>query len=64
VPALKAALAAEGAAEILVVVGGVIPPQDHAALRGMGVAEIFGPGTVLTEAADRLLDALHAADRS
>jgi methylmalonyl-CoA mutase len=64
VPALKSALAAEGAAEILVVVGGVIPPQDHAALRGMGVAEIFGPGTVLTEAADRLLDALHAADRS
>jgi methylmalonyl-CoA mutase len=44
----------------VVVVGGVVPPQDHEALRGMGVAEIFGPGTVLTEAALRVLEAIEA----
>jgi methylmalonyl-CoA mutase len=61
VPQLRAALAAEGRADIVVVVGGVIPPQDHAALRAMGVAEIFGPGTELTAAAMRVLDAIEAA---
>lgn len=58
VPALSEALAARGRPDILVVVGGVIPPQDHDALRGMGVAEIFTPGTVLADAALRILDAL------
>jgi len=61
VPQLRAALAAEGRGDIVVVVGGVVPPQDHEALRGMGVAEIFGPGTELTDAAMRVLDAIEAA---
>jgi methylmalonyl-CoA mutase len=58
VPKLRDALLAEGAGEILIVVGGVVPPQDHAALLAMGVSAIFGPGTVLTAAANELLDAL------
>jgi methylmalonyl-CoA mutase len=64
VPQLRAALAAEGREDIVVVVGGVVPPQDHAALRAMGVAEIFGPGTELTDAAMRVLDAIERANAS
>ncbi len=61
VPKLRDALKAEGAGDILIVVGGVVPPQDYAALTAMGVAAIFGPGTVLTEAAAELLDKLESA---
>lgn len=61
VPELSAALANEGREDIVMVAGGVIPPQDHDALRQMGVAEIFGPGTELTDAAMRVLDAIEAA---
>ena len=60
VPALQAALAAEGRSDILVIVGGVIPPGDVPALREMGVAAVFGPGTVLAEAAGTILDRLAA----
>ena len=58
VPALRSALAGQGRPDIVVVVGGVVPPQDHAALRDAGAAAIFGPGTVISEAANTLLDAL------
>jgi methylmalonyl-CoA mutase len=58
VPALRAALDRLGRPDILVVVGGVVPPQDHAALREAGAVAIFGPGTVISEAALELLDAL------
>ena len=58
VPQLRDALAAHGRGDILIVVGGVIPPQDHAALREAGAAAIFGPGTVISEAARELLAAL------
>ncbi|MBX7079115.1 MAG: methylmalonyl-CoA mutase [Nannocystaceae bacterium] len=58
VPALQQALAALGRGDIVVVVGGVVPPRDHEALHAMGVAAVFGPGTVLTEAAARVLDVL------
>ncbi len=61
VPALKAELAALGRGDILVVVGGVVPPQDYAALRAAGAAAIFGPGTVISDAADELLTALEAS---
>jgi methylmalonyl-CoA mutase len=61
VPALKAALAAQGRGDILVVVGGVIPPQDFSTLREMGAAAIFPPGTVIAEAAMTLLEALNQA---
>ena len=60
VPALRAALAALGRPDILIVVGGVIPPDDHPALRAAGAAEIFGPGTIIAEAACALLDHLRA----
>ncbi len=58
VPQLRAELARQGREDILVVVGGVIPPQDYAALRAAGAAAIFGPGTVIPRAADELLDIL------
>ncbi|AKU96647.1 Methylmalonyl-CoA mutase [Labilithrix luteola] len=60
VPALRKALADLGRPDILVVVGGVIPPDDYQALRDAGAAEIFGPGTVIAEAANALLDRLES----
>ncbi len=58
IPALRDALAALGRKDILIVAGGVIPPDDYPALREAGAAEIFGPGTVIAEAAGSLLDRL------
>jgi methylmalonyl-CoA mutase len=51
VPALIEALRASGADDVLVICGGVIPPQDHAMLREAGVAAVFGPGTRIPQAA-------------
>ena len=59
VPELKDELAKLGRADILVVVGGVIPPEDFDALREAGVAAIFTPGTVVTEAAIEVLERLN-----
>ncbi len=50
-----AALKAEGADDVLVVLGGVIPPQDYAFLQAAGVAAIYGPGTNIPEAAGEVL---------
>ncbi len=58
VPALKDELTKLGRPDILIVVGGVIPPQDYEALREAGAAAIFPPGTVISEAAGELLDRL------
>ena len=58
VPELIAALKAEGADNILVVVGGIIPPTDYDFLYDAGVSNIFGPGSVITEAANQVLNAL------
>ncbi|MFF5231322.1 methylmalonyl-CoA mutase [Dactylosporangium sp. NPDC000521] len=55
VPALRDALAALGRDDILVIVGGVIPPQDFDELRAAGAAAIFPPGTVIASAALDLL---------
>ena len=60
VPALRAALEREGRPDIMIVVGGIIPPADFAALREAGAAAIFPPGTPVTQAARVLLDALNA----
>ncbi|WP_395108537.1 methylmalonyl-CoA mutase [Actinomadura sp. SCN-SB] len=60
VPALREELAALGRDDVMIVVGGVIPPQDFAELRAAGASAIFGPGTVLAEAALALLDDLAA----
>jgi methylmalonyl-CoA mutase len=56
VPQLISELAAAGAGDILVVCGGVIPPQDHAFLHDAGVVAVFGPGTNIPEAAGHVLE--------
>ena len=53
VPALKTALGRLGLNDTMVVVGGVIPAQDFAALREAGAEVIFPPGTVIAEAAQQ-----------
>ena len=55
VPALVAALQDEGGDDIVVVCGGVIPPQDYEFLAEQGVAAIFGPGTNIPQAAHEIL---------
>jgi methylmalonyl-CoA mutase len=55
VPELKGELARYGRDDIMIVVGGVVPPQDHDALHAAGASAIFPPGTVIAEAAERLL---------
>ncbi|HEY4244885.1 MAG TPA: methylmalonyl-CoA mutase [Kofleriaceae bacterium] len=61
VPALRAELARLGRPDILVVAGGVIPPDDYPALREAGAVEIFGPGTVIADAAIALVDRIESA---
>jgi methylmalonyl-CoA mutase len=61
VPQLRDELVRRGRDDIMIVVGGVVPSQDHTALREAGAAAVFGPGTVLGEAAVQLVRAL--ADR-
>ncbi|GAB5468735.1 MAG: methylmalonyl-CoA mutase [Rhodospirillales bacterium] len=58
VPELIAALKQEGAGDIVVVCGGVIPPQDYGFLQEAGVAAIYGPGTNIPEAAHDILGML------
>ena len=59
VPELKAELKKLGREDILVSIGGVIPPQDYDKLYKMGVAGIFGPGTVISESAKDLMKKLN-----
>src|SRR6202050_3317788 len=59
VPELKTELERLGRPDILVVVGGVVPPQDYDALKAAGAEAIFPPGTVIAEAAESLLDTLN-----
>jgi methylmalonyl-CoA mutase len=58
VPELKGALKKEGRDDIMIVVGGVIPPQDYAEVKAAGAEAIFPPGTVIAEAAEDLLRSL------
>ena len=60
VPALREALEAQGRGDIMIVVGGVIPPQDYPELYAAGAKAIFGPGTPIAEAAIDLLGKLGA----
>ncbi|MDG4893923.1 methylmalonyl-CoA mutase [Mesorhizobium sp. WSM4976] len=60
IPELKEALKKLGHGDMLIVAGGVIPPQDYDAVLAAGAAEIFPPGTVIPEAANRLMDRLLA----
>jgi methylmalonyl-CoA mutase len=59
VPELKRELARNGRPDIMLVVGGVVPPQDYDALKAAGAEAIFPPGTVIADAAEGLLDALN-----
>ncbi len=61
VPELRAELAALGREDVMVVVGGVIPPDDVPTLLEMGAAAVFPPGTVIADAAVDLLARLSAA---
>jgi methylmalonyl-CoA mutase len=58
VPELKAELERQGRADIMIVVGGVVPPQDYEALKAAGAEAIFPPGTVIADAAGALLGKL------
>ena len=60
IPELREALEKLGRKDIMIIAGGVIPPQDYDAVREAGAAEIFPPGTVIPEAAERLLERLLA----
>ena len=60
VPQLRDALKKLGREDILIVVGGVVPPQDYDELFASGASAVFGPGTVITEAAAQLLRDLSA----
>ncbi|MEY3081297.1 MAG: methylmalonyl-CoA mutase [Pseudomonadota bacterium] len=59
VPLLKAALDKAGRSDIMIVVGGVIPPEDVQTLIDMGAAAVFPPGTVIPDAALALLERLN-----
>src|SRR5215470_1647791 len=59
VPELKTELANQGRDDIMIVVGGVVPPQDYDALMQAGAEAIFPPGTVIAEAAEKLLKTLN-----
>jgi len=59
VPELKKELAAQGRDDIMIVVGGVVPAQDYDALMQAGCEAIFPPGTVIAEAAEKLLKTLN-----
>jgi methylmalonyl-CoA mutase len=60
VPQLMQALADAGRPDIMIVVGGVVPPQDYEALVAAGASAIFPPGTPVAEAAEKLLHELAA----
>jgi methylmalonyl-CoA mutase len=59
VPELKQELAKQGRDDIMIVVGGVVPPQDYDALKKAGAEAIFPPGTVIADAAESLLKTLN-----
>ena len=62
-PQLVEALHAQGADDIIVICGGVIPQQDHDFLHAHGIKAIFGPGTNIPQAAARILDLIEAQRR-
>jgi methylmalonyl-CoA mutase len=60
VPELKAALKQQGREDIMIIVGGVVPPQDYDSLHKAGAEAIFPPGTVIADAAEELIHKLNA----
>jgi methylmalonyl-CoA mutase len=63
VPELVAELRKQGAPDIVVVVGGIIPPRDYAFLREHGASAIFGPGTPIPKAAREVLQVVRSRHR-
>jgi methylmalonyl-CoA mutase len=59
VPELKSELEKQGRGDIMIVVGGVVPPQDYDTLQNAGAEAIFPPGTVIADAAEKLLRTLN-----
>jgi methylmalonyl-CoA mutase len=59
VPEVRAELEGQGRGDIMIVVGGVVPPQDYDALKKAGAEAIFPPGTVIAEAAEELVKSLN-----
>ena len=59
VPELKTELDRQGRGDIMIVVGGVVPPQDYDALKAAGAEAIFPPGTVIADAAEALIQSLN-----
>ena len=59
VPELKAELEKQGRPDIMIVVGGVVPPQDYDTLYSAGAEAIFPPGTVIADAAEELVKKLN-----
>ncbi len=59
VPEIKRELTKQGRDDIMIVVGGVVPTQDYEVLRKAGAEAIFPPGTVIADAAEKLLANLH-----
>ncbi len=55
IPALKKALVALGGEHIILVVGGVIPAQDYKHLLKSGASMVFGPGTKITDASNKII---------
>ena len=55
VPQLIDELSAQGAKDVVVVVGGVVPPKDYDELKSVGVSAVYGPGTNITEAASEVI---------
>jgi methylmalonyl-CoA mutase len=58
IPQMMIELENQQASDIVVVLGGVVPPQDHKSMRAQGVAAIFGPGTQIPAAANEILSLL------
>ena len=63
VPQLVAALKAEGAEDIIVICGGVIPAKDYEFLHSNGVSAIYGPGTNIPSAAGEVLEMIRQSRR-
>jgi methylmalonyl-CoA mutase len=63
VPELVDLLRAQGADDVCVVVGGIVPPRDYAFLRERGVAAILGPGTPIPQAAREVLEAIRSRSK-
>jgi methylmalonyl-CoA mutase len=64
IPEVIGELRALGRDDILVVVGGVVPPQDYDYLYNAGAAGVFGPGTIIPKAAQKILETLMEPDQA